>query len=126
MRQIRVELARRLALLRRCSGATCRRGPDLKLRVASSKGRQLRAGVVGADVPWVAATRFYVNGKWVAVDRRAPFSVVLPPSLLNGSLSTIGARVRTTDGRSVTMTRTVPGPSVRESRQSNCDYVGAQ
>jgi len=106
LRETRLELARRLNDLGTCSGAFCLDDPLLRLRLAPL-GRSVRADVVGADARWVVDTQFYVDGKRVAGDRRAPFAAVLPPTLFPGASATVRVRVRTTDGRGVTMTRRV-------------------
>jgi N-acetylglucosamine-6-sulfatase len=108
LRRIRDELARRLAGLRRCSGAVCRRGPRVGLRLAANARRSVRATIAGSDAEWVAAARFYVNGAWAGVDTRPPFGVVFSPSRLRTPVSTVRAFVRTRDGRSVSLTRPVP------------------
>ena len=108
--RIRAELARRLALLRICLGTNCRQAPRLQLRLAAVTGRSVRAGVTGRDLSWVTRTRFYVAGKLVAADARAPFSVTLPGPLFGGPIATIRVHVRTLDGRGVTMTRKIPLP----------------
>jgi N-acetylglucosamine-6-sulfatase len=107
LREIRLEFERRLNDLGTCSGAGCLRDPRLRLRLAPA-GRSVRADVAGADTRWVSATSFYVEGKRVAADNRAPFAAVLPPALFQDATATVRVRVRTTDGRGVTMTRKIP------------------
>jgi hypothetical protein len=108
LRRVREELARRLALLRRCSGATCRQGPRVTLSFLARARRSVRVSIEGADVGWVAVARFYVNGAWAGVDTRQPFGVVLSRSRLKLPVSTIRVFVRTKDGRSAWLARTVP------------------
>jgi hypothetical protein len=107
LRDVRYELARRLSVLGTCFGDICRREPRLALRLAALPGGSVRAGVTGADSPWVEGTRFYVGGKRVAADARAPYDVRLSPTVFTGTTVTVRANVRTTDGRSVTFTRKV-------------------
>jgi arylsulfatase A-like enzyme len=107
LRTLRVELGRRLLDLGTCFGAYCLEEPHLRLRLAA-RGRSVRADVAGADAAWVAATRFYVNGKRVAADNRAPFGAVLALSLLAEPNATVRVHVDTTDGRGVTITRRIP------------------
>ena len=108
LRSIREELARRLFVLDTCFGALCREEPRVSLRLAALAGRSVRAGVSGADTPWVDVAQFYVDGKRVAKDFRAPFDVTLPASLFSSRAATIRAHVTTTDGRGVTKTSKVP------------------
>jgi len=84
--------------------------PQLSLRLAPSKRRSLRASVAGANVPWVAATRFFVNERRVAIDTLGPFRAVLAQSVV-GPSATIRVHVKTRDGRSVTLShRASPRP----------------
>jgi hypothetical protein len=73
---VRTELARRLAALRRCSGASCRAGPRLTLRVRCARGRVL-ARLVGADAASVSRTDFRFGARR-ASDRRRPFVATFP------------------------------------------------
>jgi hypothetical protein len=94
---LRSELARRLAVLRTCKGAACRQGPRLALRT-SCGARFATLRVSGADGRWVSVTRFYVNGRRVATDTKAPFSA------RTARRSTVArAHVQTSDGRGVTL-----------------------
>ena len=107
LRETRLELARRLNDLGTCSGASCLRDPLLRLRLAPA-GPSVRADVSGADARWVSGTSYYVDGRRVAADNRSPFGVALPRTLFQGATATVRVRVRTTDGRGVTMTRRIP------------------
>ena len=107
LRELRLELERRLNDLGTCSGASCLRDPRVRLRLAAV-GRSVRADVAGADARWVSATSFYVAGRRVAADNRAPFAATLPQTLFQSPTATVRVRVRTTDGRGVTMTRQIP------------------
>jgi hypothetical protein len=90
--EIRTELARRLAALRRCSGASCRAGPRLTLRVACT-GRGVRAQVLGADARHVSRADFrFVTRR--ASDRARPFAVAL-----RGNRGTVRAVAYLSDGR---------------------------
>ncbi len=108
-REIRTELAQRLGSLGTCFGASCYAGPRLRLRLSRQANLSVRARIGGEDASWIASTRFYVNGKPVAARSRAPFGAILPRSLVRSG-ATIRAHVRTTDGRSVTITRKVATP----------------
>ncbi len=106
LRELRLELEKRVNDLGTCSGASCLSDPLLHVRL-TSVGRSVRAAVSGEDARWVAATRFYVDGTQVAADNRAPFTVVLPSALFDGPTATVRVHVRTTDGRGVTMKRRI-------------------
>jgi N-acetylglucosamine-6-sulfatase len=69
---LRSELARRLATLRRCAGAACNLGPRAAPRIRCS-GRRVRIALVGADVGWLRRVDFFVRGRRLATDTRAPF-----------------------------------------------------
>ena len=97
---IRAELARRLAQMRACAGASCRKGPALALR-ASCAGGKRRTSVAGADARWATGVEFMVRGKRVARDRRRPFGVVLRAS----TSGLLRARAFLADGRVVTLDR---------------------
>jgi N-acetylglucosamine-6-sulfatase len=105
LRDVRYELARRLSVLGTCFGDECREEPRLALRLAALPGGSVRAEVTGRDSTWVEGTRYFVGGKQVASDARAPYRVSLPPALFTGTTITVRANVRTTDGRSVTFTK---------------------
>jgi hypothetical protein len=107
LRDVRDELLRRLNVLGTCFGDDCREEPRLALRPAALPGGSVRARVTGADLRWVESTRFYVGGRQVAADAKAPYDVLLPATLFTGTTSTVRANVRTSDGRSVTFTKMV-------------------
>jgi len=111
--RIRGELARRLAAMRICLGANCRQAPRLQVRLSVVNGRSVRVGVAGRDLGWVTQTRFFVAGKQVAGDVRAPFRVVLPSTLFGGAVATVRVHVRTLDGRGMTITRKITLPQLR-------------
>jgi len=103
--RVRAELARRLATLRACNGASCRRGPRLTFAVTRVRKR-LRLRVSGLDAAWVSATRFYVNGKLTTTDARAPFTkLILRARLGPAKVATLRVHVTTSDGRGVTLVR---------------------
>jgi N-acetylglucosamine-6-sulfatase len=72
----RTELARRLAALRRCSGAMCRRGPRLTLRVTCRRAA-IRASLLGPDATHVLRTEFRLGGRRTA-DARRPYAAAFP------------------------------------------------
>ena len=112
---VRTELARRLAELRRCSGATCRRGPRLQLQLASG-GRavtarrcvrsSVRASLAGADLRAVGRVDFYVSSRRVALDGRSPFRATLSRAAVRRGTVRLRARVSLNDQRRVTIDRT--------------------
>jgi N-acetylglucosamine-6-sulfatase len=89
---IRTELARRLASLRRCSGASCRVGPRLALRVTCSR-RTMRASVLGADTTRILRTDFRYGSRRGS-DRARPFAATF-----RGTRGTVRATAYMTDGR---------------------------
>jgi N-acetylglucosamine-6-sulfatase len=100
--QLRSDLAQRLLRLRTCKGATCRRGPQLRLLTKCVAGKRRLVRLVGADTRFVLNVDFVLRARNVASDNHAPFSA--PISGRSGFL-----RVRTTlkDGRTVTYDRSV-------------------
>ncbi len=113
---IRRELARRLAKLRTCRGAACWAGPRVKLkairRTSTSRHRRctrsnVRLRIGGADSRWVRMARFYLNGRLVRTDARAPFRATVRRSAL-GRHPRLSARIAFVDGRIVDRTRTLP------------------
>jgi N-acetylglucosamine-6-sulfatase len=90
--EIRTELARRLAALRRCSGASCRVGPRLTLRVTCA-ARGVGARVLGADARRVSRADFRLAARR-ASDRARPFAVVL-----RGKRGTVRVVAYLSDGR---------------------------
>ena len=74
---VRTELAARLALLRRCVGATCRRGPALAL-ASRCVGRAHRLTLGGGDAAQVTRVDWIYRSRGAGADRRAPFSATLP------------------------------------------------
>jgi arylsulfatase A-like enzyme len=100
---LREELARRVAVLRRCAGSTCRIGPRVAPRVHCA-GRGVRVSLVGADVGWVRRVDFLVRGRRVGSDTRVPFARTLAarPRTVLRVRSSLG------DGRVVTQDRRLP------------------
>ena len=90
--EIRTELARRLASLKRCSGASCRVGPRLALRVTCGR-RTMRARVLGADTTRILRTDFRFGSRRGS-DRSRPFAVAF-----RGTRGTVRATAYLTDGR---------------------------
>jgi N-acetylglucosamine-6-sulfatase len=103
--RVRDELARRLAALRNCSGAFCRRGPRVTLGVTRTR-KAVRLRVTGADADWVSSVRFYLNGRQIAADARSPFRKLVARSRFGSSrFATVRVHVQTSDGRGVTLAR---------------------
>ena len=94
---IQAELARRLAQLRTCVGASCRQGPRVTLRVSCAR-KQTRASVAGADSRWVTRVQFTARKKRVT-DRRRPFAMRV------ARRSAVAATITLSDGRVVTARR---------------------
>ena len=89
--EVQAELARRLARLRDCAGGDCWARPQLRLRLQACRARVLGAGI--EKVSFRSARR--------ANDARAPFRARVEGRRLR-------ARVRTLDGRVVTLDRALP------------------
>jgi N-acetylglucosamine-6-sulfatase len=89
--RIRRGLARRLALLKDCMGRECREHPDARLRVRGCTARVSGSGLERVDF----------RSRRLARDRRAPFRAVAVGRALR-------ARVRTLDGRVVTLDHRLP------------------
>jgi hypothetical protein len=112
--RIKADLAQRLARLRACTGAICRSGPELSLRVVYRRGggprrvcgrRTVRAVVTGPSARRVAQTRFYLDGRLLRRDMRAPFRVIVPRGLVRSGGSMLDAVVTLADSRVQTLSR---------------------
>ncbi|MFN2472166.1 MAG: sulfatase [Gaiellaceae bacterium] len=107
---IGADLARRLAVLRRCIGAACRRLPSLALRTtptARCVGSRLTLSVGGSETASIGYVDFLINGRRVARDRRAPYRVVLPARRLPRPSARIRARFVLSLGDVLTLDRRV-------------------
>jgi N-acetylglucosamine-6-sulfatase len=114
---VKANLAMRLARLRGCSGATCRRGPQLALRSRTQRGRSCRRSRVlfrvgGPSGGRISTTAFYIDGHLLKRDRRRPFTVTVPKRFAKPDGSLIEALVTLTDSRRVTLGRTIRGCSL--------------
>jgi hypothetical protein len=100
---IKNALAARLHNLVTCAGATCRARPAVRFTAA----RHGRCGAVAASVSGsnVASVTFWIGGRRVATDARAPFRV----NLRFKKRSTVRARIATAFDQVVTADRTVRG-----------------
>jgi N-acetylglucosamine-6-sulfatase len=111
----RTNLATRLARLRGCLGATCRRGPQIGLRSRLQRRQQgcrrsrvlLRVG--GPSSGRVASTTFYLDGHLLKRDRRRPFTVTVPKRFAKPDGSLFEALVTLTDSRRMTLGRKIRG-----------------
>ena len=97
---VRLELARRLAVLQRCAGDSCRNGPSVALSVRCAS-TTLQATLSGADQRLVTYVDFLVDGRRVARDRSAPFSRAVAGKYVRASAYLV-------DGRLVTRDRAAP------------------
>ena len=114
---VRTNLASRLARLRGCSGAACRRGPQIALRSRVQRGQSCRRTKVhyrvgGPSAGRVVQTRFYIDGHLLKSDRRRPFTVAVPKRFAKPEGSLIEALVSLTDSRRLTLGRTIRGCSL--------------
>jgi hypothetical protein len=114
---VRAELARRLRLLRSCSGSACRAGPRLALELTTGRSRApLRGGCapetfqaapVGADLRFVGRVSYYVGSLRIAVSGRPPFRVTIARAQLGLGGVKVRARMDLSDSRRVTKSRTL-------------------
>ena len=108
-------LAMRLARLRQCKGAVCRRGVQLSLGTRLQRnGRGCRASRVfarvgGPSTRRIANTAFYLDGHLLKRDRRAPFTVFVPKRFAKPDGSLLEALTTLTDSRRQTVTRHIIG-----------------
>jgi N-acetylglucosamine-6-sulfatase len=109
-------LAARLARLRQCKGAVCRRGPQLSLgtrvqRRGTCRSSRVFARVGGPSLRRVSNTVFYLDGHLLKRDRRAPFTTLVPKRLAKPDGSVLEALITLTDSRRHTLGRHIVGCS---------------
>ncbi|HMC06886.1 MAG TPA: sulfatase [Solirubrobacterales bacterium] len=114
---VKARLAARLHSLEECQGASCRTQPALRLalrhRSAHRHGhrcalRPIRALVKGRNAGGVVKAEFYVHGKLVGVDTRAPFRHRLPFRKFDRhGKTTVRVRASMLDGRRMTIDRRI-------------------
>jgi arylsulfatase A-like enzyme len=108
-------LAMRLARLRQCKGAVCRRGVQLSLGTRLQRnGRGCRASRVfarvgGPSTRRIANTAFYLDGHLLKRDRRGPFTVFVPKRFAKPDGSLLEALTTLSDSRRQTVTRHIAG-----------------
>jgi arylsulfatase A-like enzyme len=107
-------LAARLARLRQCKGAVCRRGPQLSLgtrvqRRSTCRSSRVFARVGGPSLRRVSNTVFYLDGHLLKRDRRAPFTTFVPKRLAKPDGSLLEALITLTDSRRHTLGRHIVG-----------------
>jgi N-acetylglucosamine-6-sulfatase len=113
--QMEANLAMRLARLRQCKGAVCRRGVQLSLGTRLQRnGRGCRASRVfarvgGPSTRRIANTAFYLDGHLLKRDRRAPFTVFVPKRFAKPNGSLLEALTTLSDSRRQTVTRHIAG-----------------
>jgi N-acetylglucosamine-6-sulfatase len=112
--RIKADLARRLARLRGCAGAVCRQGPLLRLVGRSQRGRSCRrsklfVAVTGPSSKRIAHTGFFLDGRLLKRDRRAPFTAMVPRRLVRSGGSVLEALVTLSDTRRHTLPRNLAG-----------------
>jgi arylsulfatase A-like enzyme len=110
--ELKAELARRLARLRTCAGASCRQAAAVRLsvRYRAGRGRCVRtavaARVAGGDARRVGRAEFRLAGRRVRVDRRAPFTVGVAKRRLSARRERLlRAMLVFSDGREQTLDR---------------------
>jgi N-acetylglucosamine-6-sulfatase len=115
--RMEANLAMRLARLRQCKGAVCRRGVQLSLGTRLQRnGRGCRASRVfarvgGPSTRRIANTAFYLDGHLLKRDRRAPFTVFVPKRFAKPDGSLLEALTTLSDSRRQTVTRHIAGCS---------------
>jgi len=115
--RMEANLAMRLARLRQCKGAVCRRGVQLSLSTRLQRnGRGCRASRVfarvgGPSTRRIANTAFYLDGHLLKRDRRAPFTVFVPKRFAKPDGSLLEALTTLSDSRRQTVTRHIAGCS---------------
>jgi len=107
-------LAARLARLRQCKGAVCRRGPQLSLgtrvlRRGTCRSSRVFARVGGPSLRRVSNTVFYLDGHLLRRDRRAPFTAFVPKRLAKPDGSLLEALITLTDSRRHTLGHRIAG-----------------
>lgn len=102
---VEAELARRLASLRDCAGASCRVAPALDLAVEATGACSHTVRLGGADVGFVSFIDFLVNRRGVARDQTPPFEATLADASAAGSETALRAVVSMQDGRRFTIDR---------------------
>jgi N-acetylglucosamine-6-sulfatase len=113
--RMEANLAMRLARLRQCKGAVCRRGVQLSLGTRLQRnGRGCRASRVfarvgGPSTRRIANTAFYLDGHLLKRDRRAPFTVFVPKRFAKPDGSLLEALTTLSDSRRQTVTRHIAG-----------------
>jgi hypothetical protein len=112
--RMEANLASRLARLRQCKGAVCRRGVQLSLgaqlqRRATCRASRLLVRVGGPSLRRISNVAFYIDGHLLKRDRRAPFTVVVPKRLTKPSGSLLEALTTLTDSRRQTVSRHISG-----------------
>jgi N-acetylglucosamine-6-sulfatase len=114
--RMEANLAMRLARLRQCAGAVCRRGPQLSLgtRVQRKGTRGCRttrvlAAVSGPSARRVLNTVFYLDGHLLKRDRRAPFTALVPKRMAKPDGSLLEALMTLNDSRRHTLGRRIVG-----------------
>jgi arylsulfatase A-like enzyme len=109
--RIQTDLANRLTRLKGCSGLTCRRGVELALGARYRRGRggcarsKVRLAVGGPAARRASQVHFYVDGRLVRRDARAPFTALVPRRLISRSGSAAHAVVTLVDSRRQTVSR---------------------
>ncbi len=114
--RLEASLSLRLARLRGCSGSVCRQGPELRLLLRRHRVRRggcPRSRIVvivsGPSARRAAQTSFYLDGRLLKRDTRAPFSAVVPRHLVHAGSSLLQAVVTLRDSRQQTLQRQIPG-----------------
>jgi arylsulfatase A-like enzyme len=114
---MKANLANRLARLRGCKGAACRRGaqlglgPRLQYRrgVRSCRSTSVLYRVGGPSSRKIASVRFYIDGHLLKSDRRRPFTALIPKRFAKPDGSLVEAVVTLKDSRRQTLGHRIVG-----------------
>jgi hypothetical protein len=111
---VRGALARRLAVVRNCTGDGCRLAPEVRIKLRARHGprrcwrRPIRARIKNSDTSNIVLAQYFLNGKPVGSDRKRPFQRKLPGrKLRNRRISKAKVLVTLLDGRRVTIYKNV-------------------
>jgi len=115
--RVKADLAMRLGRLRACSGPVCRQGPELRLLARARPAKSIRGCrrsrvlviVSGPSARRATQTSFYLDGRLLKRDTRAPFTALVPRFLTRRGGSQLQAIVTLSDSRRQTLSRRIAG-----------------
>jgi N-acetylglucosamine-6-sulfatase len=114
--RMKTDLAMRLARLRGCAGPVCRQGPELRLAArlqhrggSSCRRARVLVAVGGGSARRIATAAFYLDGRLLKRDGRAPFTAIVPRRLARPDGSKLEVLVALRDSRRQTLLRGIAG-----------------